>query len=266
MKLTRYFGDGKVIPGLLLDDDTVADCSELRTDWGQGFFMNNGTERVRNWIEQRNNPNKIPHNSLKAAPAAMRPPNLYCVLSNYPATANEQSEPIIYNVSTSAWCGPNERIELLPENTNLDWSVELALVIGQETYQVEASQAFSRIGGFGIISHLRQINADGSAGSYPLYSAFGPALLTPDELSGENPLELTSSLNGENTCQTSTSEMILNPVELVHRLAREVKLLPGDVISTGSPTITVSHQLNSGDFIENEITGMGKQQMMVQIS
>jgi 2-keto-4-pentenoate hydratase/2-oxohepta-3-ene-1,7-dioic acid hydratase in catechol pathway len=138
MKLTRFYQQGRIIPGVFQDENTVLDLNTFGEDWNEVFFASDGIFRLEQWI--RNNTETLPKlnaDSLRLAPAICRPSKIICIGLNYADHAEESgmdkpSEPVVFFKATTAWCGPNDDLVIPKGSEKTDWEVELAVVIGKQ--------------------------------------------------------------------------------------------------------------------------------------
>lgn len=186
----------------------------------------------------------------------------------------EPTHPVFFSKPLSSLCGPNDPIVRPFRSTELDWEVELGIVIGTETRDISSHQAASIIAGYCIVNDLterewiRQSGQlfDGKGGD--TFSPIGPWLVTADEIGDLENLSLRLWLNDELRQDGTTADMIFSPAEIISRLSRITTLQPGDIITTGTPAGVGSRSipptyLQPGDFVRASIDGLGHQSQTV---
>jgi 2-keto-4-pentenoate hydratase/2-oxohepta-3-ene-1,7-dioic acid hydratase in catechol pathway len=276
MKLTRFRRGAEVVPAIFSNEGTLIDCSGFGQDWNEAFFSNDGLEKLSSWLEQNNDLPTVALDTVALAPAIARPSKIVCVGLNYALHAKEAgmeppSEPVIFFKATSAWSGPNDDI-LIPRDSNKsDWEVELAVVIGKRAKYVAQSDALDYVAGYGVHNDLSerewQIEKGGQwvkGKSADTFAPFGPYMATKDEVVDPNNLKLWLKLNGEKVQDSCTSDFIFNVQQVVSYLSNFMTLLPGDVISTGTPAgvglgFDPPRYMVKGDEFELGIEGLGVQ-------
>lgn len=203
-------------------------------------------------------------------------PNLICIGLNYTDHAEETgapipSQPILFNKHTGSLCGANDDV-ILPEGSNkLDWEVELAFAIGRECWHVDEADALSYVAGYMVMNDISerryQLEWEGQwtkGKSYPTFAPCGPWLVTNDEVSDPQDLHLWLKLNGETVQNGTTQRMIFSIKTLVSYLSRFMRLMPGDIVTTGTPPgvglgMTPNKFMKLGDVMELGISGLGVQ-------
>ena len=280
MKLTRYYEDGAIVPGVFATDSEILNCAEFGEDWGESFFGNDGLERLAKYLEEkRETLPKVDTGEVKLAPAVARPSKIICIGLNYASHAKEAgmeapSEPVVFFKATTAWAGPNDEIVIPRDSEKTDWEVELALVIGKRAKYVSEDEALNYVAGYGVHNDYSerewQLEKGGQwvkGKSADSYAPFGPYLATSDEVSDPNSLGLWLSLNGKKLQDGNTSDFIFNIQQVISYLSRFMTLLPGDVISTGTPAgvglgFNPPVYLKEGDVVELGIDGLGTQKQV----
>lgn len=284
MKLARYYdSNSNVVPAVFTDENTLADCSSFGEDWNEQFFGNDGLTRLASFLEANGSglPSVVAAD-VKLAPAVARPSKIICIGLNYALHAKESgmeapTEPVVFFKATSAWNDPNGEV-LIPRNSvKTDWEVELAVVISKKAKYVSEADALDYVAGYGVHNDYSerewQIEKCGQwvkGKSADTYAPFGPYMATTDEVADPNNLDLWLKLNGEKIQDSNTSDFIFNVQHVVSYLSNFMTLLPGDVISTGTPAgvgfgFDPQKYLKAGDKIELGIEGLGVQnQVAVQ--
>jgi 2-keto-4-pentenoate hydratase/2-oxohepta-3-ene-1,7-dioic acid hydratase in catechol pathway len=280
MKLIRYGAPGKEKPGVIIDD-VWYDVSAFGGDYNEAFFEGNGLARLEEFVKA--NQGKLiaidPGERL-GAPIA-RPSKIICIGLNYVDHARETNapiptEPIIFMKSTTAMVGPFDDI-IIPKNSEkTDWEVELAVVIGKKASYVEEQDALDYVAGYVLHNDVSerafQLERNGTwdkGKGCDTFAPIGPFLATPDELADVNNLRLWLSVNGQMMQDGSTADFVFNVPYLIAYVSQFMTLLPGDVISTGTPAgvglgFKPPIYLKAGDVVELGIDGLGTARQTVK--
>jgi 2,4-diketo-3-deoxy-L-fuconate hydrolase len=278
MKLFRFGEAGNEKPGVLLNGKRL-DVSSFGEDFGETFFETNGLSRLEDWL--KNNQTSLPEvkEGTRYGSCIQRPSKIICVGLNYTKHALESKmplppEPIIFFKSTSALCGPNDNL-VIPRNSNkTDWEVELAVVIGKKASYVEEKDSLDYVAGFCLHNDYSerefQLERNGQwvkGKSCDTFAPIGPYLATRDEVANFNDLHMWLKVNGKMMQDNNTDDMIFEVPFLVSYISQFMTLLPGDVISTGTPAgvglgFTPPIYLKRGDVIELGIEGLGEQKQV----
>lgn len=276
MKLIRFGEPSKERPGLLLSNGERIDASAFGEDYDERFFGSDGLTRLAAWAQSSAASAPRLSDAMRLGPAVARPSKLICIGLNYRDHAAETNakipdEPIIFGKATSAWSGPNDDLVIPKGSQKTDWEVELAIVIGRRASHVSEADALSFIAGYALhndyserafqLEHGGQWIKGKSADSF---APFGPVLVTRDEVPDVQQLEMWLDVNGEAKQRGNTKNMIFSVPFLVSYLSRFMTLLPGDVISTGTPAgvgmgMTPQVFLKPGDVCTLGIAGLGEQ-------
>lgn len=275
MKLIRFGEAGKEQPGILSASGKYLDCSGFKEDWNEDFFTNNGIARLEEWLEANEaNLNEIPADARLGSPIA-RPSKIICIGLNYRMHAIESGMavpevPIIFMKATSSLCGPFDPI-LIPKNSvKTDWEVELAVVIGKRAKYVSKENAMDYVAGYCVHNDVSerdfQLHHGGQwvkGKSADNFAPLGPVLVTKTEVEDPHNLRLWLKLNGKMLQDSNTSDLVFDIPELIEHLSQYMTLLPGDVISTGTPAgvglgLTPPTYLKDGDVVELGIEGLGE--------
>lgn len=280
MKLTRFVADGRIHPAVLIDDGQLVDALAFGQDWNEEFFGSDGIQRLADWLMAAGmSAPRVRSDQCQLAPAIARPSKIICIGLNYADHARETgatppSEPVVFMKSSTAWCGPNDNLVIPKGSMKTDWEVELAVVIGKCAQYVSEEAALSHVAGYAVHNDYSerawQLEGTGQwvkGKSADTYAPFGPFLATPDEIGDVNSLRLWLSVNGEMKQDGNTSNLIFKIPKLVSYLSHYMRLLPGDVISTGTPAGVGlgSHPpqfIRAGDVIELGIDGLGAQKQI----
>jgi len=274
MKLIRFGSQGNEKPGLLLDDEQMVDVSDFGEDYNEAFFANNGLDRLASWSSI--NKNKLPKLSpdVRLGPPICRPSKIVCIGLNYRKHAQESGgkipdEPVIFFKSTTAIAGPNDNLVIPKGSTKTDWEVELAVVMGRHTAYAGESEALDHVAGYMLHNDYSerafQLERSGQwvkGKSCDTFAPLGPFLATKDEISDVHELSMWLRVNSELMQDSSTSDMIFNVPYIVSYLSQFMTLLPGDIISTGTPSgvglgLKPPRYLAAGDVVELGIDGLG---------
>ncbi len=274
MKLIRFGEAGKEQPGIQTSAGKNLDCSGFQEDWNEDFFTNNGLARLQEWLEaNEENLNEIPEGARLGSPIA-RPSKIICIGLNYRKHAIESGMPvpeipIIFMKATSSLCGPYDNI-LIPKNSlKTDWEVELAVVIGKRAKYVNQEDAMNYVAGYCVHNDVSerdfQLHHGGQwvkGKSADNFAPLGPVLVTKTEIEDPHNLRLWLKLNGKMLQDSNTSDLVFDIPYLIAHLSQYMTLLPGDVISTGTPAgvglgLTPPTYLKEGDVVELGIEGLG---------
>jgi len=274
MKLIRFGIPGNEKPGIQLDKGEKIDVSAFGLDYDEVFFGFEGPKKLREWLSlnQENCP-KISDN-VRLGPPICRPSKIVCVGLNYAKHAQESgmevpSEPVLFFKASSAIIGPNDDV-ILPRNSKKsDWEVELAIVIGAKASYVEEENAMNHIAGYVLHNDISerefQLERSGQwvkGKSSDTFAPLGPYIATTEEIKDPHNLNMWLKLNGKTMQDSNTSDLIFGIPKLVSYISKFMTLLPGDIISTGTPFgvgLGLDPQifLKEGDEMELGIDGLG---------
>jgi 2-keto-4-pentenoate hydratase/2-oxohepta-3-ene-1,7-dioic acid hydratase in catechol pathway len=266
--------------GIIINDEYF-DTSSFGEDYNEQFFESEGLNRLREFVES--NKEKLPKLSkdIHLAPPIARPSKIVCIGLNYADHAKETNaqipkEPIIFFKSTTALIGPNDDVVIPKNSKKTDWEVELAVVIGKKTSYVEESDALNYVAGYCLHNDLSerefQIERGGQwvkGKSCDTFAPLGPFLATKDEIKDVDNLKLWLKVNGQTMQDGNTSNFIFKIPFLISYLSQFMTLLPGDVISTGTPAgvglgMNPQVYLKPGDVVELGIEGLGTSKQNVK--
>lgn len=265
---------------MLLDDGTRVDASAFGEDYSERFFESDGIERLRAWLaEHASAAPRVPKDE-RWAPPIERPSKIVCVGLNYTDHARETGaaapkEPILFLKATSALVGPHDDVVLPRGSRKTDWEVELAVVIGRRARYVGRDKALEHVAGYTVHNDYsereHQLERGGQwvkGKSADTFAPLGPALVTRDEVPDARALRLWLRLNGELVQDGSTADMIFGVAELVSYVSEFMTLLPGDVLSTGTPAgVGLGRKpprfLVPGDVCELGVEGIGEMRQRV---
>ncbi|WP_018613854.1 fumarylacetoacetate hydrolase family protein [Segetibacter koreensis] len=279
MKLIRFREDGKVKPGVIIYD-AFYDASAFGEDYNEQFFENDGLNRLKKFVEENQDQLKpLPHNVSLDSPVA-RPSKIICIGLNYAdhakeTNANVPTEPIIFFKSTSAIVGPFDDVVIPKDSVKSDWEVELAVIIGKKASYVNEADAMDYIAGYCLHNDLSerafQLERGGQwvkGKSCDTFAPLGPFLATKDEIKDIDNLRLWLKLNDKIMQDGTTANLIFKIPFLVSYLSQFMTLLPGDIISTGTPAgvglgMNPQVYLKAGDVMELGIVGLGSSKQRV---
>lgn len=282
MKLTRFGDRGEEKPGLLLNDGTRVDVSAAVTDYNEEFFGTGGLERLRRWVENNSGDLRRVDSSVRLGAPICRPSKIVCIGLNYRDHAAETgqevpSEPVIFFKATSSLSGPNDQVIIPLGSTKLDWEVELAFVIGREARYVRKRDALDHIAGYVLHNDYSerafQLERGGQwvkGKSADTFAPLGPFLATRDEIPDPGHLDLWLTVNGATRQKSNTEQMVFGVSDLVSYVSQFMTLLPGDVISTGTPPgvglgLNPPAYLKPGDVVALGIQGLGESRQEVVV-
>jgi 2-keto-4-pentenoate hydratase/2-oxohepta-3-ene-1,7-dioic acid hydratase in catechol pathway len=275
MKLIRHGEAGKEKPGIQDPTGRHLDCSQFGEDWNEAFFGSDGLTRLSNWL--KTNQSTLPElsPSTRIGSPVSRPSKIICVGLNYRKHAEEAGMavpevPIIFMKATSSLCGPFDQIFIPKNSVKTDWEVELAVVIGKRAKYVTKENALEYVAGYCVHNDVSerdfQLHHGGQwvkGKSADHFAPLGPVLVTADELEDPHKLRLWLKLNGEMLQDSSTSDLVFDIPTLISHISQYMTLLPGDVISTGTPAGVgmglkpEPKYLKAGDIVELGIEGLG---------
>jgi 2,4-didehydro-3-deoxy-L-rhamnonate hydrolase len=280
MKLIRYREGGTARPGVILND-VYYDASAFGEDYNEHFFESNGLERLRAFVESNNAQlRQLPNDIVLDSPVA-RPSKIICIGLNYSDHARETgaatpAEPIIFFKATSSLAGPNDDLIIPKGSQKTDWEVELAVVVGKRASYVEEAEALDYVAGYCLHNDYSerafQLERGGQwvkGKSADTFAPLGPFLATKDEIPDVNNLRLWLTVNGQTMQDGTTADLIFKIPFLVAYVSQFMTLLPGDVISTGTPAgvglgMNPQVYLKPGDVVELGIDGLGSSKQQVK--
>jgi 2,4-didehydro-3-deoxy-L-rhamnonate hydrolase len=275
MKLIRFGEEGKEHPGILDKQGRRWDCSGFGEDWNEAFFREDGLERLSSWLKIHQNSLPEISEDLRLGPPVARPSKIICVGLNYSKHAQEAGMavpevPILFMKASSALCGPNDPIYLPKNSKQTDWEVELAFVVGKRAKYVPKEKAYDYIAGYCLHNdvserdfQLRQGGQWVKGKSADHFAPLGPFLATKEEIPNPHDLPLWLKVNGKMLQNSSTSDLIFDIPTLLSYISQFMTLLPGDIVSTGTPSgvgmgLPEPQYLKVGDCVELGIEGLGK--------
>jgi 2-keto-4-pentenoate hydratase/2-oxohepta-3-ene-1,7-dioic acid hydratase in catechol pathway len=280
MKLARFGESGKERPAVQTAEG-LFDVSAFGEDYNEQFFASGGVQRLADWWSQhRQECPSVPEGTRLGSPL-QRPSKIICIGLNYADHAKETNaqipqEPIIFFKASSSLTGPNDEV-VIPKNSHkTDWEVELAIVIGKKASYVDEQEALQYVAGYCLHNDYSerefQIERGGQwvkGKSCDTFAPLGPWLVTPDEIKTLDNLRLWLTVNGKTMQDGNTSNLIFKIPFLISYLSRFMSLLPGDVISTGTPAgvglgMNPQVYLKPGDVVECGIDGLGSSRQVLK--
>ncbi|MBD2716435.1 fumarylacetoacetate hydrolase family protein [Microvirga sp. STR05] len=273
MKLIRHGRPEQEHPGIILNDRKY-DVSAFGEDYNEAFFASNGLARLAEFVQA--NESQLPELSddVRLGSPVARPSKIVCVGLNYADHARETGatpppEPVLFFKSTTALVGPNDAIIIPKNSVKTDWEVELAVVIGRRASYVDEAEAHEYIAGYALHNDVSerefQLERSGTwdkGKGCDTFAPIGPWLATPDEIPDVDNLRLWLSVNGQMMQDGTTANLIFRIPFLVSYISQFMTLLPGDIISTGTPAgvglgFNPPVYLKPGDVVELGIDGLG---------
>lgn len=273
MKLIRFGELGKEKPGIIMDNKWY-DLSAFFTDFNEAFFEEDGLNQLQSFIAKNPTLTEVDQSIRLGSPVA-RPSKIICIGLNYIDHCKETNapipeEPIIFFKSTTALCGPNDQL-IIPRNSEkTDWEVELAFVMSKKASYVEEADAMNYVAGYCLHNDYSerafQLERGGQwakGKGCDSFAPLGPWLATTDEIADVNNLNMWLTVNGKTFQNSNTSNLVFKIPFLVHYISQFMTLLPGDIISTGTPPgVGLGIKPNpiyikEGDEIELSIEGLG---------
>lgn len=274
MKLIRFGAPGAEKLGIIDANGQRRDVSAFGQDYDEAFFGADGLSRLQQWLREHLNDCPIVDENERLGPPICRPSKIVCVGLNYAQHAKESgmdvpTEPVLFFKATTAICGPNDDLIIPKGSEKTDWEVELAVVIGKEASYVSEEAAMDYVAGYMVHNDYSerayQLEQGGQwvkGKSCDTFAPIGPAVVTKDEVPDPHKLRLWLKLNGEMMQDSNTSDMVFKIPHLVHYISQYMRLLPGDIISTGTPFgvglgLKPPVYLQDGDEVELGIEKLG---------
>lgn len=274
MKLFRFGAPGVEKPAVEVQAGLNLDVTEFGEDYDESFFGSNGIKRLRTWLKIHAQGCPPVSSSERVGACIKRPPKIVCVGLNYAKHAVESrmevpKEPVLFMKASSALSGANDDVIIPPGSTKTDWEVELALIIGKPASYVSREEALDHIAGYCLHNDYSERSFQLERGgqwvkgkSCDSFAPLGPYLVPADEVADPHNLRLWLKLNGEMLQDSNTGDLIFRIPEIVSYISKFMRLLPGDVVSTGTPFgvglgLKPPRYLKQGDTVEYGIDGLG---------
>jgi 2-keto-4-pentenoate hydratase/2-oxohepta-3-ene-1,7-dioic acid hydratase in catechol pathway len=279
MKLVRYGPPGKEKPGLIDDEGKLRDLSRKVKDIDAATLASGELAKLR-----KLDPNKLPlvKGRPRLGPCIATPPKFIAIGLNYVDHAKESGNPIpehpvVFFKAETCIVGASDDIMLPPESTHTDWEVELGVVIGKTARYVDRKDALKHVAGYCIVNDVseREYQLKRSATQWSkgkgcdTFGPIGPWLVTTDEIKDPQNLDMWLNVNGVRKQTGNTKTMIFGVGDLVVDLSKYMTLLPGDIITTGTPPGVgmgmkpEPQYLKAGDVVTLGIAGLGEQRQKV---
>ena len=279
MKLIRFGEPGEEKPGIQLENGRRVEIPPGFGDYDEAFFGGTGLDELKEWADSSaiSAPEIDPEARL--GPPMARPSKIICVGLNYSDHAKESgmeppSEPVLFFKSTTAFQGPNDDLIIPAGSEKTDWEVELGVVIGKRAKRVSKEAALDHVAGYVLHNDYSerawQLEHQGQwvkGKSADTYAPCGPWLATKHAIPDPHKLRLWLSVDGEMKQDGHTSNFLFDVPTVVSYISQFMTLLPGDLISTGTPAgvglgFKPPQYLKPGDIIELGIDGLGEQQQV----
>ena len=277
MKLIRVGNAGQEKPGVIIDNKWY-DTSSLVKDYDEAFFANDGIAKLEKNLKETTLVEMDATQRL-GAPVA-RPSKIICIGLNYAKHAKETNaavpkEPILFFKATTSYSGPNDDIVIPKNSVKTDWEVELAVVIGKKASYVSEDEAMEYVAGYCLHNDVSEREFQLERGgqwvkgkSCDTFAPVGPWMATKDEVEDVHNLRLWLNVNGQKMQDGNTDDLIFRIPSLISYISQFMTLLPGDIISTGTPHgvglgFNPPIYLKEGDVVELGIDGLGTQKQKV---
>ena len=278
MKLLRVGPPGSEKPVVMDRTGATFDASSVTGDFDGQFFAGGGLARV---AAAAGHLAPVDITDLRIGPPVARPGAVLCIGMNYAAHAAETGAapptvPILFYKSPNTVIGPDDEVLIPRGSAKTDWEVELGVVIGSTArYLPSREAALECVAGYVLSNDVseRAFQMEISGGQWSkgksceTFNPLGPYLVTPDELGDPQDLRLQSWVNGEPRQDSNTADMIFDVAEIIYQLSQVLVLDPGDLVNTGTPQgVALSGRfpyLQSGDVLQLEIAGLGRQRQVL---
>ena len=280
MKLIRFGTAGKEKPGVIINEKRY-DVSSIVSDYNESFFENDGLETLKKALQSNPVLPEVDENIRLGSPVA-RPSKIICIGLNYVDHCRETNapiptEPIIFFKSTTSLCGPDDDLIIPKNSTKTDWEIELAFVVGKKASYVEEEDALDYVAGYALLNDYSerafQIEMGGQwakGKGCDTFAPLGPFLAATDEIEDVNNIPMWLTVNGKKFQNSNTSNLVFKIPFLVHYLSQFMTLLPGDIISTGTPPgvgLGIKPDpiyIKPGDIIELGMDGLGSSKQVAK--
>jgi 2,4-didehydro-3-deoxy-L-rhamnonate hydrolase len=280
MKLFRFGSEGKERPAVLQPNGQRIDVSDAVRDYDEAWFASDGIEELRKLLNSRETDWPEVDPAARIGPCVARPSKIICIGLNYARHAAESNmdppkEPVVFLKATSSLAGPYDPVVMPKGSQKTDWEVELAVIIGKKATYVSESNGMDYVAGYCVHNDYSERSFQLERGgqwtkgkSCDTFAPLGPIFVTKDEIPDPHNLPLWLKVNGTMRQNSSTSDLIFKIPTLVSYLSQFMTLLPGDIISTGTPGgvglgLNPPQYLKDGDVVELGIEGLGTSQQRV---
>ncbi|MGB0610920.1 MAG: fumarylacetoacetate hydrolase family protein, partial [Verrucomicrobiales bacterium] len=249
-------------------------------DYDEEFFTTGGLNNLKDWLSHNEATAARLDDSVRLGSPVARPSKIICIGLNFKDHAAESGfdapdEPVIFGKATSAISGPYDNIIIPRGSEQTDWEVELAVVIGKKASYVDQDQALDYVAGYVLHNDVSERTFQKDRGgqwikgkSADTFAPLGPFMATTDEIENTNDMRMWLNVNGDNMQEGNTSNLIFGVDHIISYLSQFMSLLPGDVISTGTPAgvgmgMDPEVYLKPGDVVELGIDGLGSSKQNV---
>ena len=277
MKLLRVGEIGKEVPAILDNENTIRDLSKILKDFNPDNLNFETLEKIK-VLDLKSLP-KI-DNNIRIGACVVQPTNFFAIGLNYKAHAEETNsnapkEPIVFNKSPNCIIGPNDKVVIPKLSKSLDHEVEIAIIIGSKAKYVKEEDAQNFILGYCICNDISEREWQKDRGgqwvkgkSGDTFGPLGPYLVTKDEIENQFNLNLSLDLNGTRRQTGNTGLMIFNFNFLISHITQFITLMPGDIITTGTPAgvgmgMKPPNYLKDGDEMILKVDNLGEQKLKV---
>ena len=277
MKFLRVGEFGKEIPAVLDDENKIRDLSNIIKDLSPENLNLEILDKIK-----KTELESLPQldNNQRIGACVTKPSNFFAIGLNYKAHAEETNsdapkEPIVFNKSPNCLIGPNDDVIIPKSSNSLDHEVEIAIIIGRKAKYVKEKDAQNFIFGYCICNDISEREWQKKRGgqwvkgkSGDTFGPLGPYLVTKDEIDNPYNLNLSLDLNGKRRQTGNTSLMIFNFNFLISHITQFITLMPGDIITTGTPAgvgmgMSPPNYLKSGDVMILKVDNLGEQRLKV---
>ena len=279
MKLFRFGAIESEKPGMILEDGSKIDASSFGEDYNEAFFGTDGLSRLSQWAKDNAQGAPTVDESIRIAAPVCRPSKIICIGLNYADHAAESgdplpTEPILFSKASTALCGPNDGVIIPRHSEKTDWEVELAFVISKKAQYVTEADAINYVAGYALMndyserSYQHERQGQWIKGkSCDTFAPLGPFLATCDEIDDPDNLNIWLKLNGKTLQSSNTKNLVFKVPHLLSYISQFMTLLPGDIISTGTPAgvgggFKPPIFLKAGDKVELGLDGLGTQEQI----
>ena len=277
MKLLRVGEIGKEVPAILDNENIIRDLSKILKDFNPDNLNFETLEKIK-VLDLKSLP-KI-DNNIRIGACVVQPTNFFAIGLNYKAHAEETNsnapkEPIVFNKSPNCIIGPNDKVVIPKLSKSLDHEVEIAIIIGSKAKYVKEEDAQNFILGYCICNDISEREWQKDRGgqwvkgkSGDTFGPLGPYLVTKEEIENQFNLNLSLDLNGTRRQTGNTGLMIFNFNFLISHITQFITLMPGDIITTGTPAgvgmgMKPPNYLKDGDEMILKVDNLGEQKLKV---
>jgi 2,4-diketo-3-deoxy-L-fuconate hydrolase len=280
VKLIRWGAAGKERPGVILQDGNHVDSSGIVPDYDENFWSDGSVKKLQKWLSSDLATAPRVPTGTRFGPPIGRPSKIICIGLNYRDHAAESAievprEPVIFMKATTSLVGPNDPVVIPRGAEKLDWEVELAVIIGKTASYIPKDRALEYVAGYALHNDYSERSFQLERGgqwvkgkSADTFAPLGPFLATRDEVPDAGHLALWLKVNDEYRQNGNTANMIFDVPTIVSYVSEFMTLLPGDVISTGTPAgvglgMKPPQYLKAGDVVDLGIAGLGESRQKV---